>query len=191
MNFKDLEKKYGNMDDEKWEKLTDAEKKECDMYSFERFMRTSLFSPVRDERKKGVLEEFNLMSNEENTYDIEIKEFSDNLEPIENMVDKVYSNLINEELIFLDDFIPPIFLSEYAISKRMLRFLEEENVELTELDWRYHEELFNSDSIKESVLFVIGEMVYFLEKYPQYSQLIPDYDAFVKYREKLLKELKK
>ena len=70
MNFKDLEKKYGNMDDEKWEKLTDAEKKECDMYSFERFMRTSLFSPVRDEWKKGVLEEFNLMSNEENTYDI-------------------------------------------------------------------------------------------------------------------------
>ena len=43
MNFKELEKKYKDMDDEKWEKLSDEEKKEYDMYTFERFMRTSPF----------------------------------------------------------------------------------------------------------------------------------------------------
>jgi hypothetical protein len=32
MNFKELEKKYKDMDDEKWENLSDEEKKECDMY---------------------------------------------------------------------------------------------------------------------------------------------------------------
>lgn len=34
------------------------------------------------------------------------------------MIDKVYSNLINEELIYLDDFVPEEFLSDYAFKKR-------------------------------------------------------------------------
>lgn len=69
MNYKELEKKYEDMDDERWEKLSDEEKKECDRYIFEKFMRTSHHSPVRDEWKKEELEEFVYVPPEENTYE--------------------------------------------------------------------------------------------------------------------------
>ena len=67
--YKKLEKKYQNMDDEKWRNLSSKEKKEYDMYTFERFMRTSPFSPVRDEWKKQEHEDFHLIPDEENYYE--------------------------------------------------------------------------------------------------------------------------
>lgn len=72
MNFKELEKKYKDMDDEKWENLSDEEKKECDMYLLKYLGATSPYSPARNEwRKKGasVIEEIEYVPPEENTYE--------------------------------------------------------------------------------------------------------------------------
>ena len=59
------------MDDEKWEKLSDEEKKECKLYLLRYLSATSPESPARNEwRKKGasVIEDFEYVPTEENTY---------------------------------------------------------------------------------------------------------------------------
>ena len=73
--YKELEKKYKDMDDDKWEKLSDKEKKECERYILAKCIRTSPYSPAREEWKKEESYEFKDIPSEENSYLEEINEF--------------------------------------------------------------------------------------------------------------------
>ena len=139
--------------------------------------------------KDGIEEDtYTIPPNSNDSLDERVNQFREEVKPIKNMVDKVYSSLINEELIYLDDFIPPEFLSDYAYKKRFQWMISEKLV-LFEMLNLYLEQCYNFDTVTESVVFVMGEMKDFIDKHPQYSRLIPDYDAFVKYEEKLIGEL--
>lgn len=126
--------------------------------------------------------------NIDNTLGERADQFEEALKPVNNMVDKVYSNLLNDDLINLDDHVPSEFLSEYAYTKRFwLVYTEKQDI--FELENSYRIKLDSFDNIVEAVIFVMEEMENFIAKYPQYSQLIFDYNAFNQYYEKLKKEL--
>lgn len=116
------------------------------------------------------------------------KEFDEAFNPVREMIDIVYSNLINDELIYLEDFIPSEFLSDYAYKKRFSWIYTEKPV-LFEIWKLYLEQRRNFDTTTEKVIFVMGEMKDFIDKHPQYSQLIKDPDAFEKRLWDLKKEL--
>lgn len=140
---------------------------------------------LKEEIKEGT---YIIPYNSDDSLEERVNQFREEVKPIKNMVDNVYTSLINEELIYLDDFIPPEFLSDYAFKKRF-QWMDNEKPVLFEILNLYLEQCYNFDTVIESVIFVMGEMKEFIDKHPQYSQLIPDYDAFVKYGDKLIKEL--
>lgn len=111
------------------------------------------------------------------------------MKPIEDMIDDVYSNLINDELINLDDYVPSEFLSDYARDKREDRLLQEGVSWLYELEGNQLGKILSSDNLDKAILKIMFEMDDFIKKYPQYSKLIPDYDAFVRYGDKLCEKV--
>ena len=118
-----------------------------------------------------------------------LKPWLKKLETVTDMIDMVYSNLINEELIYLDDFVPEEFLSDYAFKKRYKWLTENGKVNILERNYAYNMERYKIDDLNERLLNIMFELDEFIEKYPQYSQLIPDYDAFVKYGDKLCEKV--
>ena len=115
-------------------------------------------------------------------------EFDEAFKPVREMIDMVYSNLINDELIYLDDFIPSEFLSDYAYEKRFSWIYTEKPV-LFEIWKLYLEQRRSFDSTTERVIFIMTEMKDFVDTHPKFVQLIRDYDGFEKYLWNLKKEL--
>lgn len=110
-------------------------------------------------------------------------------------IDEVYANLIQDELVELEDFIPPRFLSSTTISKRN-RWIKENNKQwIHELNRKYKLKCFGLRIVEEGepknelFIFISETIKEFIDKYPQYSQLIIDYDAFEEYLWNLKKEL--
>ncbi|WP_048812326.1 hypothetical protein [Methanobrevibacter ruminantium] len=126
-------------------------------------------------------------SKMDNSLDERINQMEEALKPVHDMVDDVYSCQINDDLINLDDFVPFEFLSEYAYKKRFW-LTYNEKPDIFELETSYRDKIYSFDSVTESVIFVMDEMKNFIDKYPQYSRLIPDYSSFIKYKEKLIEE---
>ena len=118
-----------------------------------------------------------------------IDDFQEKLEPVRDMVDKVYRILKNDELIYLEDFVPPLFLSNYAYSKREEWIIENEKFLLNDLDIYHNEEILDCGTVNEKIICTMKQMKEFIKNYPQYSKLIIDSDAFEEYYEKLEKEL--
>lgn len=128
--------------------------------------------------------------NFDDSFERKVDLFREKLKPIEQMVDKVYSNLINEDLIYLDDYVPRLFLSDYASEKREKHLLAKyHSFDIPEFDSM--SDKFEMENMDEAMLKIMFELDDFIEKYPQYSQLIPDYDAFVKYGDEIIGKLKK
>lgn len=103
-------------------------------------------------------------------------------------IDEVYMNLIADELVRLDDFVPPKFIPLFSWEKRR-KWLEDNDRQdiikqqsfyASRTKVRYGDErsLFEMETIKE-----------FLEKYPKYSKLV--YADFYKALRKLQKEVGK
>ncbi len=106
------------------------------------------------------------------------------------LVDDFYRILFKKELIRLDDFVPPQFLSPNAKTERERWLKENDNQKIIEYNREYEEEYFNTKELRiPHDFFVIDVMKNFISKYPEYSQLISDYNAFNQYYEKLKKEL--
>jgi hypothetical protein len=86
-------------------------------------------------------------------------------------IDEVYMNLIADELVQLDDFVPPEFIPLFSWEKRRKWLEDNDKQEIIRQQslygsrWkvRYGDErsLFEMETIKE-----------FLEKYPKYSKLV-------------------
>lgn len=126
--------------------------------------------------------------NFDDSIDRKVDLFQERLKPIKQMVDKVYSNLINDDLIYLDDYVPQVFLSDYAYEKRHERLLAKYNTyDIPE--FRSMSNKFEMENMDEAMLEIMFEMSDFIEEYPQYSKLIPDYDAFVRYGDKLCEKV--
>ncbi len=108
-------------------------------------------------------------------------------------IDEVFLNLIQDELIELDDFVPPLFLTNNGINKRNRWIRENNKQNIINLNKEYKLESFGLGIVNEGefpielYIFRYEAMKNFINKYPQYSQLIKDRDAF----EKRLWELKK
>ena len=119
------------------------------------------------------------------------KVWEEKIETIPNMVDKVYSILISEELIYLDDFVPKEFLSDYTYKKRNKWLNENNKLKILELNHNYNIGRYKIKDLNKRLLSIMFEWDDFIEKYPQYSQLIPEYDAFEKYGNKLIQEIEK
>ena len=142
---------------------------------------------------REVEENFTDFPNDLKNYDSveEIMDFMrEKIEPIYGLIDEVYPFLIADDLINLEDYVPPVFLTDNAREKRRDRLSENGPTWLYELEESSSGDLWKSKKeVIESVLNIMFEMDDFIEKYPQYSRLIPDYNAFSKYGEKLIEEL--
>lgn len=64
-------------------------------------------------------------------------------------IDEVFLNLIQDELIELDDFVPPLFLTNYGISKRNHWIRENNKQNIINLNKEYKLESFGLDIVKE------------------------------------------
>lgn len=117
-------------------------------------------------------------------------EEEENLLPSHPWVDEVYANLIGEELVTLDDFIPPMFTGASYILKRNL-WLEENNKEdIILCNKEYKQELFRLEYEPTCrTIFIMETMLEFIDIYPQYSQLIKDINKFKMHLWDLKKEL--
>lgn len=124
-----------------------------------------------------------------NSYEDIKRLYNDNLHkkltPIYDMVDHVYSNLINDELIHSKYYVHPMFLSNYAYDKR-LEWIREYAF-LIELNKSYITQFIKLDET-EQLITVMEVMKDFIKRNPQHSQLINDYPAFNEYLESLYKK---
>lgn len=110
-------------------------------------------------------------------------------------IDEVYVNLIQDELIELEDFVPPRFLTSTSVSKRNRWIKESNNQWIHELNRKYKRTCWGLTIVKEGepktelFIFISETIKEFIEKYLQYSQLINDWDVFGKRLWKLKKEV--
>lgn len=129
--------------------------------------------------------------NFDDSFERKVDLFREKLKHIKQMVDKVYSNLINDELIGLNDYVPSLFLSDYAYEKRKEHLMKNGPSWLYDIESTSMSDKFEMENMDKTILNIMFEMDDFLEKYPQYYQLIPDYAAFEKYGNELIQEIEK
>lgn len=105
-------------------------------------------------------------------------------------VDEVYANLIGDELVTLDDFIPPSFIPPMHLYKRN-RWLKENNKnDIIKCNKEYKHELFRLEyEPTKRTIFIMELMIDFVEVYPQYSGLLKDINDFKKHLGNLKKEV--
>lgn len=104
-------------------------------------------------------------------------------------VDEVFANLIGDELVTLDDFIPPMFVPERIIKKRNLWIKDNNKNDLIRCNREYKHELFRLEyNNTRRTIFIMELMLEFVESYPQYSDLLKDIDDFKKHLWNLKKE---
>lgn len=118
------------------------------------------------------------------------KEEEENLLRSHPWVDEVYANLIGDELVTLDDFVPPMFIRGSYVLKRN-RWLKENNKkDIMKCNKEYKHELFRLENLHlRKIIFIRELMLEFVESYPQYSDLLKDIDDFKKHLWNLKKEL--
>lgn len=105
-------------------------------------------------------------------------------------VDEVFANLIGDELVTLDDFIPSMFVPERIIKKRNLWIKYNNKNDLIRCNREYKHELFRLEyNNTRRTVFIMELMLEFVESYPQYSDLLKDIDDFKKHLWNLKKEL--
>ena len=103
-------------------------------------------------------------------------------------VNEKYADLIGEELVTLDDFIPPCFITARFIVKRN-RWLKENNKrDLIRSNREYKLGWFRLESGSNRTIFDMETMLTFIEKYPGYSQLIKNPKEFNEHLQILYKE---
>lgn len=117
-------------------------------------------------------------------------EEEENLLRSDPWVDEVYANLIGDELVTLDDFVPPSFIPASVLYKRN-RWLKENNKkDIMKYNKEYKHELFRLENLHpHRLIFIMELMLEFVESYPQYSDLLKDIDDFKKHLWNLKKEL--
>lgn len=117
-------------------------------------------------------------------------EEEENLLRSDSWVDEVFANLIGDELVTLDDFIPPMFVPERIIKKRNLWIKDNNKNDLIRCNREYKHELFRLEyNNTRRTIFIMELMLEFVESYPQYSDLLKDIDDFKKHLWNLKKEL--
>lgn len=117
-------------------------------------------------------------------------EEEENLLRSDPWVDEVFANLIGDELVTLDDFIPPMFVPARIIKKRNLWIKDNNKKDIILYNKEYHLNLFRLEyEPTQRTIFIMELMLEFVEAYPQYSDLIKDIDDFKRHLWNLKKEL--
>lgn len=84
-------------------------------------------------------------------------------------VDEVYANLISDELVSLDDFIPPSFIPASVIWKRNRGLKENGKKDFIHCNREYKHDLFRLEyEPTQRTIFIMELMLEFIEAYPQY-----------------------
>ena len=105
-------------------------------------------------------------------------------------VDEAFANLKGDELVTIDDFIPPMFIREKYVLKRNLWLKKNNKRDIIECNREYKHDLFLLEyNNTRRTIFIMELMLEFIEAYPQYSGLLKDIDAFKKHLWNLKKEL--